>query len=113
MPTCSYYEGKGYNSYKVSSSNSSHYAKYVQLSRSRYNVLGDELQAAEEKVLRLRKQKKIWFEKMMHAVRCGIDSVEELEQVEREEAEAEQHQQEEVRPPSAGSNHLPVDFIGD
>ncbi|ORY67543.1 uncharacterized protein BCR38DRAFT_510657 [Pseudomassariella vexata] len=47
-----------------------------------------ELQSAEEKVLRLRKQKKMWFEKMMRAVRRGIDSVEELERVDRAEAEA-------------------------
>jgi hypothetical protein len=44
--------------------------------------------AAEERVLRLRKQKKMWFEKMMRAVSRGIDTVEELERVEREEAEA-------------------------
>ncbi|KAK1837801.1 hypothetical protein CCHR01_19575 [Colletotrichum chrysophilum] len=55
----------------------------------------------------------MWFEKMMRAVRRGIDSVEELERVEREEAEAEQRRREEARPSSAGSNHLPVDFVGD
>ena len=43
---------------------------------------------AEERVLRLRKQKRAWFEKMMRAVSRGIDSVEELERVEREEAES-------------------------
>ncbi|AEO54806.1 hypothetical protein MYCTH_2313167 [Thermothelomyces thermophilus ATCC 42464] len=44
--------------------------------------------AAEERVLRLRKQKRMWFEKMMRAIARGIDSVEELERVEREEAAA-------------------------
>ncbi|KAG8421909.1 hypothetical protein J3458_022450 [Metarhizium acridum] len=43
--------------------------------------------AENQKVLRLRKQKKLWFEKMMRAVARGIDNVEELERVEREEAE--------------------------
>ncbi|KAK2731616.1 hypothetical protein CKAH01_19058 [Colletotrichum kahawae] len=113
MPTCSYCEGKGFSCCKVSPSDSSRYAECVRLGRSHCNVLGDELQAAEEKVLRLRKQKKIWFEKMMRAVRRGIDSVEELERVEREEAEAEQHQREEARPPSASSCYLPADFVGD
>ena len=32
----------------------------------------------------------MWFEKMMRAVRRGINSVEELERVEQEEVEAEQ-----------------------
>ncbi|KAH9229109.1 hypothetical protein K456DRAFT_56502 [Colletotrichum gloeosporioides 23] len=96
MLTCSYCEGKGYNSCEVSSSDSSRCAEYVRLSCSRYDVLG-----------------KMWFEKMMRAVRCGINSVEELERVEREEAEAEQHWREEVRPPSASSNHLLMDFIRD
>jgi hypothetical protein len=60
-----------------------------------------ELEAAEEarramdaKVERLRKQKKLWFEKMMRAVSRGIDDVEELERVEREEAEREQRRSE-------------------
>ncbi|KAF3768385.1 hypothetical protein M406DRAFT_223769, partial [Cryphonectria parasitica EP155] len=81
----------------------SHYAEYVRLNRSRCDVqsvspselrkiaiqhreLEDELQAAEEKVLRLRKQKRMWFEKMMRAVRCSINNVEELDCVEAEEA---------------------------
>ena len=41
------------------------------------------------KVMRLRKQKKLWFEKMMRAVSRGIDNVEELEKVEKEEAARE------------------------
>jgi hypothetical protein len=54
---------------------------------SQHQKLEDELMAAEERVLRLRKQKKVWFEKMMRAVSRGIDSVEELEKLERREAE--------------------------
>lgn len=130
MPTCSYCEGKGYDSCEVSPSDSSRCAECVRLGRSRCDVLGvgaaelrniatqhqkleDELQAAEEKVLRLRKQKKMWFEKMMRAVRRGIDSVEELERVEKEEAEAEQRRQEEARPHSADFHHFPSEFVGD
>jgi hypothetical protein len=62
-----------------------------------------ELEKAEEerrvmdaKVERLRKQKKLWFEKMMRAVSRGIDSVEELERVEQEEAERESARQAEA-----------------
>ncbi len=47
-----------------------------------------ELAAVMAKVNRLRSQKKLWFEKMKRAISYGIDTVEELEQVEREEAEA-------------------------
>lgn len=42
----------------------------------------------EAKINRLRRQKKMWFEKMARAISRGIDTVEELERVEREEAEA-------------------------
>ncbi|KXJ84602.1 hypothetical protein Micbo1qcDRAFT_108542, partial [Microdochium bolleyi] len=104
MPSCSFCEGRGIDRCEVSLTDSSRCAECVRLGRSRCDVRGvgpdelrkiasqhqkleDELQAAEEKVLRLRKQKKLWFEKMMRAVRRGIDSVEELERVEREEAE--------------------------
>ncbi|EJP60702.1 uncharacterized protein BBA_10348 [Beauveria bassiana ARSEF 2860] len=47
----------------------------------------EELKKASAKVRRLRKQKKLWFEKMMRAIARGIDNVKELERVEREEAE--------------------------
>ena len=57
--------------------------------------LEDELEAAEEerrvvdaKIDRLRKQKKLWYEKMRRAVARGITDLEELDRVEREEAEA-------------------------
>ncbi|KAJ3494255.1 hypothetical protein NLG97_g4198 [Lecanicillium saksenae] len=53
-----------------------------------------ELETAEEehrhmdaKIERLRKQKKLWFKKIIHAIARGIDNIEELERVEREEAE--------------------------
>ncbi|RYP76937.1 hypothetical protein DL771_001490 [Monosporascus sp. 5C6A] len=51
-----------------------------------------ELEAAEEeadqvnaRLRRLRKQKRMWYEKMMKAVTRGIDNLEELERLEREE----------------------------
>jgi pyruvate/2-oxoglutarate dehydrogenase complex dihydrolipoamide acyltransferase (E2) component len=55
-----------------------------------------EAEAANARVRRLRKQKKLWFEKMMRAVSRGIDSVEELERVEKEEAEREAAKQQEA-----------------
>lgn len=55
----------------------------------------DALEGAEEerrvvdaKIERLRKQKRLWLEKMTRAVARGIDNLEELDRVEREEAEA-------------------------
>ncbi|KAF3759861.1 hypothetical protein M406DRAFT_243427, partial [Cryphonectria parasitica EP155] len=54
-----------------------------------HQELKDKLQAAKEKVLRLHKQKRMWFEKMMRAVRCSINNVEELDCIEAEEAEEE------------------------
>lgn len=62
---------------------------------SQHDKVESELERAEElaeaanaKVRRLRKQKKVWFEKMTRAIHRGIDTVEELEGVEKEEAEA-------------------------
>lgn len=56
----------------------------------------DELEAAEERrkavdaeIERIRKQKRLWLEKMTRAVARGIDDLEELERVECEEQEAE------------------------
>ena len=57
---------------------------------AQHQKLEDELQAVEEKVLRLRKQKRIWYKKMIRAIRRGIDSVEELDRVKREEAAEEE-----------------------
>jgi hypothetical protein len=57
--------------------------------------LEEELETAEDalaemaaKVSRLRKQKKIWYDRMRRAVARGITDLEELDRVEREEAEA-------------------------
>jgi hypothetical protein len=50
---------------------------------------------------------------MMHTVRRGISSVEELERVEKEEAEREAVHAVENRPPSSDSNHLNETFIDD
>jgi hypothetical protein len=47
----------------------------------------EEYQVIDVKIERLRKQKKLWLEKMMRTVRYGISSVEELEKIEKEEAE--------------------------
>ncbi|KAM3564193.1 hypothetical protein ARSEF4850_001971, partial [Beauveria asiatica] len=104
MPSCTACEGRGITRCQVSPSDSSRCVECVRLNLSRCDVQGvtpaqlrniasqhikleRELEEAEEKVLRLRKQKKLWFEKMMRAVTRGIDNVEELERVEREEAE--------------------------
>ena len=64
-------------------------------------------------MLRLRKQKKLWFEKMIKAISRGINSVEELERVEREEAEKEQRRVEQARPPSNSSERLPSNFASE
>lgn len=105
MRPCSACEARSIPLYEVSETESSRYAECVRSKRSGCDVLGvspsqlrtiasqhqkleNELMEAEERVLRLRKQKKLWFEKMMRAISRGIDSVEELERVEREEAKA-------------------------
>jgi hypothetical protein len=105
MRPCSTCAARGLDSCEVSKTDSSRCAECVRAKRPNCDVLGvspaqlrtlasqhqkleDELMAAEERVLRLRKQKKMWFEKMMRAISRGIDTVEELERVEREEAEA-------------------------
>ena len=49
----------------------------------------------------------------MRAVRRGISSVEELERVEKEEAEREAVRAAENRPPSSDSNYLDEAFIDD
>lgn len=61
-----------------------------------HSQIEDELDAAEEeamlanaKVNRLRKQRRLWAEKMARAVRRGIETIDELDRVEKEEAEAE------------------------
>ena len=69
--------------------------------------------AVEERVLRLRKQKKMWFEKMMRAISRGIDIVEELERVEREEADALVVSEASNKPPTAPATPpmLDADFL--
>ncbi|KAK1246416.1 hypothetical protein MKX08_000218 [Trichoderma sp. CBMAI-0020] len=55
----------------------------------------EELEEAEDvlaetaaKVARLRKQKRVWYERIKRAVARGITDLEELDRVKREEAEA-------------------------
>ncbi|KAF3763720.1 hypothetical protein M406DRAFT_261445 [Cryphonectria parasitica EP155] len=50
----------------------------------------EELERAMAKVRWLRKQRKLWAEKMACAVRCGLDMIEELDRVEAEELAKEQ-----------------------
>ena len=72
-----------------------------------------ELAAAMAKVNRLRKQKRMWFEKMARAISRGVDTVEELEEVERKEAEA-LSTKEALPTPPAPSTTLPLlstDFV--
>jgi hypothetical protein len=57
----------------------------------------------DTKIRRLRQQKKLWFEKMIHVVRYRISSVEELEYVKYEEAEYKAKCMINDRPPSATS----------
>lgn len=112
MPSCSYCVERGRPRCRVSPLESDRCQWCVRDNQSRCDVLGvtaaqlrdiadrhskleSELEKAEElaviaqqRVIRLRKSKKLWFEKMKRAIARGIDSVEELEKVEREESEA-------------------------
>ncbi|KAI6578822.1 hypothetical protein MCOR04_006260 [Pyricularia oryzae] len=73
------------------------------------------IQEKQLKLLRLRKQKKLWFEKMMRAVSRGIDDLEELDRVEREEAEQEERRRSaEVLPEVSLESLLPdSNFVWD
>lgn len=126
MAVCSYCERRGKSSCQASLSDSSRCLDCVQHGQSRCDIQGlsaqqirrlgaihqrteaeldaaeEELERASAKVRRLRKQKKMWLEKMMRAVSRGIDTVEELERVEKEEAEREARRVEEQRPSSSG-----------
>ncbi|KAM4065235.1 hypothetical protein HRG_004433 [Hirsutella rhossiliensis] len=138
MPeACSSCRSRGFTDCQISVSDSSRCYDCVRLNLSYCDAKGlsvqqlrkigaqhqkieSELEAAEEerrkldaKVERLRKQKKMWFERMMQAVSRGLDSVEELERVEREEAEREQRRVSEVQPCSPHSDRLPSEFVGD
>ncbi|EHA55177.1 hypothetical protein MGG_15807 [Pyricularia oryzae 70-15] len=132
MSSCSACESQGIAKCAVSPRDSSRCVECVRLGRSRCDVMGvsreqlhriaaqhskleSELEAAEEKVLRLRRQKKMWFEKMMRAVRRGIDNLEELDRVEREEAEQEERRRSaEVLPKVSLESLLPdSNFVWD
>jgi len=113
MPSCSSCEDRGVESCQVSPLDSSRCAECVRLGLSSCDVLGpspvdirkislqhkrleDQIEEEEgrlrdsaAKLERLRKQKKMWSKKMHRAIRRGLDSVEEFDRVEKEEAEAE------------------------
>ncbi|KAF3768336.1 hypothetical protein M406DRAFT_242750, partial [Cryphonectria parasitica EP155] len=112
MPVCSYCEGRGFGSCKVSPGDSSRCIECVRLGRSKCDVMGpspeelrniatqhrkleDEIEKRETELLRLRQQKRMWSEKMKRALRRGITRVEELDRVEAEEREAERRAAEE------------------
>ncbi|EHA53503.1 hypothetical protein MGG_15501 [Pyricularia oryzae 70-15] len=132
MPSCSPCRAKGAASCQVSPQDSARCVECVRSNRSGCDVLGlsaaqirhigrqhskldAEVEALEEqihvqqaKLLRLRKQKKLWFEKMMRAVSRGIDDLEELDRVEREEAEQEERRRStEVLPKMSLESLLP------
>lgn len=137
MPACSYCESRGLSSCQVGE-DGERCTECIRHNQSRCDVKGlsasqlrnigaqhskvdAELDAAEEelelaavRVRRLRKQKKLWFEKMVRAIRRGIDSVEELERVEKEEAEAAARKAalEEAERSKTPSPVLPDDFAG-
>ncbi|KAH8745177.1 hypothetical protein F5883DRAFT_654669 [Diaporthe sp. PMI_573] len=50
--------------------------------------LEDKIEELEEKLIRLRKQKRIWRKKMTRAICRGLRNLDELDCVENEEAEA-------------------------
>ncbi|EHA49736.1 hypothetical protein, variant 2 [Pyricularia oryzae 70-15] len=139
MPSCSPCRAKGAASCQVSPQDSARCVECVRSNRSGCDVLGlsaaqirhigrqhskldAEVEALEEqihvqqaKLLRLRKQKKLWFEKMMRAVSRGIDDLEELDRVEREEAEQEERRRStEVLPEVSLESLLPdSNFVWD
>ena len=116
MAPCSYCERRHLEC-KVSDSDSSRCSSCIRHNRSQCDVSGLspeqlqkvasqhrklelELEAAEEeaekvisetnaKLRRLRRQKRMWYEKMMKAVSRGIDNLEELEKLETEERRVE------------------------
>ncbi|KAF3768354.1 hypothetical protein M406DRAFT_250526 [Cryphonectria parasitica EP155] len=97
MP-CSYCEDHNLSAEcKVAESESSRCQTCVRLSLSncdvrsltsaqlnQVEVIEEEAAELNAKLLRLRKQKRMWYEKMMRAVRRGINNVKELERVEAE-----------------------------
>ncbi|KAI6544261.1 hypothetical protein MCOR04_011848 [Pyricularia oryzae] len=139
MPSCSACQSRGIPRCQASPRDSARCTECVRLNLSHCDVLGvspeslrriasqhsrleSELEAAEEarraadlKVERLRKQKKLWFERMMRAVSRGIDDLEELDRVEREEAEQEERRRSaEVLPEVSLESLLPdSNFVWD
>ncbi|KAI6533993.1 hypothetical protein MCOR05_006515 [Pyricularia oryzae] len=139
MPSCSPCCAKGVTSCQVSFQDSARYVEYVRSNRSGCDVLGlsaaqirhigrqhskldaevealeEQIHAQQAKLFRLRKQKKLWFEKMMRIVFRGIDNLEELDRVEREEAEQEERRRSaEVLPEVSLKSLLPdSNFVWD
>lgn len=69
-------------------------------------ALEKERRELDMKMERLRKQKKMWQEKMMRALRRGITNLEELDRIEREEAAEEERRRAIEAVPS--SSDLPI-----
>ncbi|KAI6254094.1 hypothetical protein MCOR19_009380 [Pyricularia oryzae] len=139
MPSCSPCCAKGVTSCQVSFQDSARYVEYVRSNRSGCDVLGlsaaqirhigrqhskldaeveafeEQIHAQQAKLFRLRKQKKLWFEKIMRTVFRGIDNLEELDRVEREEAEQEERRRSaEVLPEMSLKSLLPdSNFVWD
>ncbi|KAL5895143.1 hypothetical protein ACKVWL_000368 [Pyricularia oryzae] len=139
MPSCSPCCAKGVTSCQVSFQDSARCVECVRSNRSGCDVLGlsaaqirhigrqhskldaevealeEQIHAQQAKLLRLRKQKKLWFEKMMRTVSRGIDDLEELDRVEREEAEQEERRRSaEVLPEVSLESLLPdSNFVWD
>ncbi|KAI6564983.1 hypothetical protein MCOR04_008990 [Pyricularia oryzae] len=114
MPSCSPCCAKGVISCQVFFQDFARYVECVRSNRSGCDVLGlsaaqiryigrqhskldaevealkEQIYAQQAKLFRLRKQKKLWFEKIMRAIFRGIDNLEELDRVERKEAEQEE-----------------------
>lgn len=123
---CSYCVSKNLQDCLVSPLDSSRCFECVRLNKSYCDVQGltpdqldrvsaqhfrleEELEEAEDvlaeaaaKVARLRKQKRVWYDRMRRAVARGISDLEELDRVEREEAEAAARQAVVSVPSSAG-----------
>jgi len=107
MRPCSFCESQGLESCEASVQDSNRCFECVRQQRSKCDVfelnnskdllhisaqhqkLEDEIEELEEKLMRLRKQKRMWREKMSRAIRRGLRNLDELDRVEKEEAEAE------------------------
>ena len=83
---------------------------------SQHSKLEQEMEALEKerreldtKMERLRKQKKMWQEKMMRALRRGITNLEELDQIEREEAAEEERRHAAEAAPGPSDPPIPSD----